>query len=285
VFIEKMVQVPFRVPRLNLQRQSFLEDLVPGWSQYVTALPTDFPDIAYEIATLGLEANPRQIKRFINSTLVLLRVAEEILPSVDARMLSAIVGLQLRWPADYQDFADAVLTGDDTPTQSLIDAEDAELSKYSARFFTMEQTSDSLLPLLNLTRVVVTPDAVSGYDTGDYDTSLGGPAAEIREVNRVRLVGILREHGFTESERYANAFYNPAHVNRRVKLGKTVVRFESRDAAGRWTLMHSYLLTREIEPAIAQVKAGWADVDAAWVSTTGGPANWQMTTQPPAPSS
>lgn len=281
VFVEKMVQVPFRVPRLNLRRESFLADLVPGWSDEAAAfLPAEFPDIAYEIATLGLEANPRQIKRFINSTLVLLRVAEEILPDVDARLLSGIVGLQLRWPAEYQDFADAVLAGDESPTRALIEAEDPVLAKYGGRFFAPDQDGESLLPLLNLTRVVVTPETMSGYETGDYDTELGGPADEIREAHRSRLIAALAEHGFTESERYRNAFYNPERKARRVKLGKTVVRFESRDRDGRWALMHSYLLTRQIDDAIAQLATGWAGVDSRWVGTGDAAAAWTFTSAP-----
>lgn len=281
VFIEKMVQVPFRVPRLNLRQESFLADLVPGWSEIAeSAVPADFADFAYEIATLGLEANPRQIKRFINSILVLLRVAEEILPDVDARMLSALVGLQLRWPAEYQDFVDAVLAGDETPTRALIEAEDSGLARYCGRFFAMDQTGESLLPLLNLTRVVVTPESVSGYDTGEYDTALGQPAEELRRTNKDRLLTALTQNGFSESSRYPNTFYHSALPERRVKLGKTVVRFESKERTGRWVLMHSYLLTRGIDAAIGQLTVGWADAEARWVHASA-PTDWEYTAAPP----
>jgi hypothetical protein len=75
VFIEKMVQVPFRGPRLDIQPELFLQDLVPGWAPPKDALPDEFGSIAFDVATLGLAANPRQVKRFINSFLLLLRIA------------------------------------------------------------------------------------------------------------------------------------------------------------------------------------------------------------------
>ena len=68
-FIEKMVQLPFRVPPLELDRDDVLSALVPGWATMAGVSP-GFVVIAKDIATLGLDANPRRIKRFVNAFLL-----------------------------------------------------------------------------------------------------------------------------------------------------------------------------------------------------------------------
>ena len=95
VFIEKMIQVPFRVPRLNLSREDFLLDLIPNWESRQDSLPQTFGEIAFDVCTLGLNANPRQIKRFINSVYVLSAVADSTAIDVDLKLLAGVVGLQL----------------------------------------------------------------------------------------------------------------------------------------------------------------------------------------------
>lgn len=244
VFIEKMIQVPFRVPRLDLRPESFLKDLLSDGSDDLRELGQDFAETAYKVATLGLDANPRQIKRFINSALVLTRVAVLKHQEHDTRLLGAVIGLQLRWPAEYQDFHAAVFSDDARPTAALFDADDPALQRYAKEFFTPGQSSAQLLPVLQLTLSLAAAETV-GYEAGDYAAGLLEPAEEVRERNHTLLMSALAQSGFEESDRYADAFYNRDHPGIRVKFGKTRARAEVRDESGRWKLVESFLLTRD----------------------------------------
>jgi len=62
-FIQKIVQLPFRVPPLEVKSADFAA-FVPDWESWMSSLPRGFVDCSAEIAVLGLRGNPRQIKRF-----------------------------------------------------------------------------------------------------------------------------------------------------------------------------------------------------------------------------
>ena len=98
-FIEKLVQIPFRVPPLTIYSRRSLEELIPEWEQHVSGLPEHFSDRVIDIAILGLRGNPRQIKRLLNSFLVVRRIMEARRLPVDHLLLVTVIGLQLRWPA------------------------------------------------------------------------------------------------------------------------------------------------------------------------------------------
>ncbi|HLY33423.1 MAG TPA: P-loop NTPase fold protein, partial [Jatrophihabitantaceae bacterium] len=256
VFIEKMVQVPFRVPRLELTQATFLDDLVPNWTmQHAGSVPGGFADVAYEVSTLGLGANPRQIKRFINSTLVLLRVAEQKALSVDPDLLAGVVGLQLKWPGEYQDFADAVMNDDPSPVSGLVEADEPELQRYSKRFFRTEMTSAELRPVLNLTHAVGPAEAASAYSDSIVAPSvpIPGGATALREVNRQRVIDALAANGFGQIRPNSEAYYLADRPNLRVKIGKTVVRFEERDIEGEWRLGVSALLTQDVDYSLTLI--------------------------------
>ena len=107
-FIEKLVQIPFRVPPLSIDNRRSLEELLPDWERHAGELPDHFYDRIVDIALLGLRGNPRQVKRLLNSFLMLRRIMQRRNLPVDELLLAALIGLQLRWPAEHQRFHDAV---------------------------------------------------------------------------------------------------------------------------------------------------------------------------------
>jgi hypothetical protein len=249
VFIEKMIQVPFRVPRLNLSREEFLADLIPHWELHRDSLPQEFGETAFDVCTMGLNANPRQIKRFVNSVYVLSHVAESAGIQVDPRLLSGVVGLQLRWPSEYQDLSDGVFASDADPLASVLNADDPALQRYASRFFDGVDVDEHLRAVLMLTQSVAAPDAVSGYETGDYE-SLQGNAEDLRRVHRAEIEERFAQLGIETEPRFPHTYYHARIKNCRVKFGKTVVRVEAKSKEGRWLLVRSFLLTREHEECL-----------------------------------
>ena len=243
-FIEKIVQVPFRVPRLDLDRSRFLPDLIPGWDRYAAGLPSGFSDVAYDVALLALRANPRQIKRFVNSFLVLHRImGDEV--ARDPRMvtgLAAQIGLQLRWPEAYRSYHDAAFASDEPTISGLGDLEEAEadLQKYAQRFFDAPTNRASVRQLLQLTEAV-------GSEVVQDEAPLS--AAESREVNREFFLSRLRELGFHLGRGTVRLYYHDARPDTRYAVEKTHIRFEKK-VKGEWRLWESYLLSREVEQAL-----------------------------------
>ena len=111
-FIEKIVQLPFRVPPLALEQATFLDELIPNWLTWESDLPADFPNHIRDISDFGLGANPRQIKRLINSFLLLKQVMYARDVDIDLKLAAALIGVQLRWPAHFRDFHATVLLGE-----------------------------------------------------------------------------------------------------------------------------------------------------------------------------
>lgn len=252
VFIEKMVQVPFRVPRLALPPEGFLAELIPDWLQRSKLLPSGFEEIAHDVATLGLEANPRQIKRLINSVMVLISVAHDRDIPVDARILAGLVGVQLRWPAEYADLVQAILADDPNPISIITPEDQPGLGVYSERFFAADTSADVLRPYLQLTQSVAVAEAVDIDNSAELEFRESRPAAEVREENKEGLLEALRAQGYVE--RTPNVYTHSRNPGFRVKFAKTVVRLEVKFPDGRWRLATSYLLTKEYAEAASVMK-------------------------------
>jgi KAP family P-loop domain len=150
-FIEKMVQLPFRVPPLTIGAEDFLGELIPGWSLR-TEFPEAFPELLTDVASLGLRANPRQIKRLINSFLLLDRIVERRGLEVDRELMTAMIGLQLRWPDHFRDLQDGILAEDQNPFEPLANSGDDALVRYAARFFGTTPENDALRQILSAAR-------------------------------------------------------------------------------------------------------------------------------------
>jgi hypothetical protein len=230
------VQVPFRVPRLDLPVEGFLPQLIPGWTNSLKLLPQNFAQTIHDVATLGLEANPRQIKRIITSVLVLMNVARGRDVAVDVRLLAALVGVQLRWPAEYRDFVEAVLADDENLLAVLTPTDQPKLQRYAEVFFQNNTSANAFRPYVQLAQTV----AISEVEPKGESRS----AADIREENRKILVKMLSEKGY-QPGRTADTYSLERNPDFRIKIGKTVIRFEVKATGGRWILGPSCLLTTE----------------------------------------
>ena len=163
-FIEKIVQLPFRVPPLQLSTAGFFEQLIPQWTDLRPSLPDGFEALAKEVAITGLEGNPRQVKRLLNAFMLIDRIATSRKQRLDYALLTQVIGLQLRWPSAYHHLQRAVMaastqSGDDTATLSpltlLADEADEDLTRYNRQFFSGDIKAFDLQCIFELTTVVV----------------------------------------------------------------------------------------------------------------------------------
>jgi formylglycine-generating enzyme required for sulfatase activity len=97
-YLEKIVQLPFHIPPLR-------EELV---AQFIEEHEADLPEGCVGIFCLGLERNPRKVKRTLNIFRLLRllaeeRVAEGDMQGVDPRLLAKIVIILIRWRDLFSD--------------------------------------------------------------------------------------------------------------------------------------------------------------------------------------
>lgn len=107
-FVEKIVQVPFRIPSIKTGSDGYLTDVVDGWSDLRSVWFDGVEDIEIQsIIGLALRDNPRQIKRMLNSYMVARHIDwEGIAGSRDkAGVLLASLALQLRWPEEFEELS------------------------------------------------------------------------------------------------------------------------------------------------------------------------------------
>jgi hypothetical protein len=226
----------------------FARDLIPEWSEHQAEFPRDFLNYAVDIASLGLQANPRQIKRFINSFLVLRRIIHQRGLNANDTTLAALIGLQLRWPEQYRDLSDAVYAGDQEATSLLLNDDEPALQSYAQRFFSGDLPGDDLRVLLQFTEAVATHKAAPPEDESRPPTAMD----ELREKNRQAFIAGVQERGFVKSARSERFYYHPDMPNVRFVIGELYIRFEKKGKEG-FKLWESYLITREIDLALAVI--------------------------------
>lgn len=106
-FIEKIVQVPFRIPNTR-GSESYLTQVVEKWSELrdVWFVGVEDDDIR-SVSRIALRDNPRQIKRLLNSYMVARHIdwdgLEMSIPK--ANMLLVSLAMQLRWPQEFDELA------------------------------------------------------------------------------------------------------------------------------------------------------------------------------------
>lgn len=242
-FIEKMVQVPFRVPPLDIT-ENMLGALIPQIEGF-EGLPEGFESIAADVSSVGLEANPRRIKRFVNAFLLLTRITADRDINVDPRLAAAIIGLQLRWPDEHQELADRMSYEEDLPFAEWRGADDAALKRYCSRFFEPPPDVATLRVLVSLTQTVAGPS--SGIVLSE-----GRPASEERELSRQTMIKELESRGFQVAPNSRELFRSSAHPKLGVRLTKHAIRIERRRGDGSWELVNprTLYLTRHVDDAL-----------------------------------
>jgi tetratricopeptide (TPR) repeat protein len=235
-FIQKMVQLPFRVPPINLEAPSFLSELIPTWAEWEAQFPAGFSQYARDIAMLGLEANPRQIKRLINSYLLLSRIIEQRNLAIEPQQLAALIGVQLRWPSRYRDFQDAVLAEDPDPFQTFReDPDEPALQKYAGRFFDRKTSGTDLKQVVQLTAVVVV-DEQSEDESPSIDEQVApAPAQSKITVARLPVTGLDLIGREAELQRLDEAWANPR---------TNIIAFVAWGGVGKTALVNNWLKQR-----------------------------------------
>jgi hypothetical protein len=160
-FIEKLVQLPFRVPPLVLRGRGSLEEILPKWESYVGQQPDHFYDGIADISRDALRGNPRQVKRLLNSFLLIRRIMERRSLGAEPIVLAALIAMQLRWPEHHQRLLET-MNADLGPDTNLGEAIhdglppdpvlEAHLTKFVYR--SLEDDPDSILRMLRMTAVV-----------------------------------------------------------------------------------------------------------------------------------
>lgn len=105
-FVEKIVQVPFHIPRASFVKTA-LQDLIPDWeSKYRTwftgSQGESLDERVEEIAQVALRSNPRQIKRLLNTFMLARYMAWTTVGEYGPEKLLALLGLQLSWPEQFR---------------------------------------------------------------------------------------------------------------------------------------------------------------------------------------
>lgn len=103
-FIEKIVQVPFSIPKIAIDQDQLLDSLVPNWDQIKDSWFKNIKVVdLQELFKTALRSNPRQIKRLLNSFLVARHIMGDEKQSGNT-LLVASIAMQLRWPEEFQYF-------------------------------------------------------------------------------------------------------------------------------------------------------------------------------------
>lgn len=110
-FIEKIIQVPFHIPRAQLKKES-IGKVVPSWPELQQGWFSQVSeDVIEDIIGIGLRSNPRQIKRLFNTYLLARYMEWEATAGASggddaasrSEILIKVLGLQLVWPDEFQE--------------------------------------------------------------------------------------------------------------------------------------------------------------------------------------
>jgi hypothetical protein len=183
-FVEKLVQIPFRVPPLVLDSESILHDLIPGF-----ALRPQLLALFMDICANALNTNPRQIKRLYNLYLVLCRITN-ISDDASHQQLLVILGLQLGWPPAYRDFQDAVYANRVSRWHEryAIEQDDGLIRYIEHQLRPHMSDEGALYRTVHLAASVTAPEAEPAPTVSDEADLIGDRLTAVAD----RLAGILR---------------------------------------------------------------------------------------------
>ena len=92
-YLEKIIQLPFKLPPIAQEdMQSFVEGLIADWEH----------EECPRVFAAGLGGNPRQVKRTVNTFLLLYRLAEKRDGNINAVRLAKVVTIQNVLPRLYE---------------------------------------------------------------------------------------------------------------------------------------------------------------------------------------
>jgi len=122
-FIEKIIQIPFSIP--EVERSSvIIDEVVPDW-QNLIGLQPDEAETFEKVVHLALRTNPRQVKRLVNAMLVAQYIVGDA--AIPSSVLLGVIGLQLRWPAQFRDLHSILVANPDNDLLKDFETELAEM--------------------------------------------------------------------------------------------------------------------------------------------------------------
>lgn len=261
-FIEKIVQLPFRIPRADTASGLDLAEIVPAFAA-MSHLRSVADDLV-SIVDVVFEGNPRSAKRFINALTLLMRILAARQVTFDPGLLAFVLAGELRWPDEFHDVRTAVAAGDADPIAGIRAAEDDRLQAFLA-LRTDLITPEALGPILRLTATV------SSKAEERIEEEAGSGSGQVAR-NLPRLLEGIADLGFSLHPRSERVYLHPARPDLRLVLGKLVLRFEvptTQESGRPWKLATSFRISTEVDDALAlaaQYLAGSAVVDAVRVS-------------------
>lgn len=112
-FIEKIIQVPFRIPNIKVTGD-LLPSIVPDWTAIKEVWFDGVEDDLIQILVRrALRSNPRQAKRMLNSYMLARHISWG--SGIAQELLLISLGFQLRWPTEFERLSKELL-GDDSDT-------------------------------------------------------------------------------------------------------------------------------------------------------------------------
>lgn len=244
-FIEKIIQVPFRIPSVITTAPGTLEALVPGFRdlRHLADLRFELED-AIEVAFRG---NPRSVKRFVNALTLLMRILEARNAQFDAQLLTRILAMELRWPEEFRGVRGAVLGGQADPLSIVVDAQDEDLRVFASR--TARVSAAELRPLLQYTSALVDPEVDADADA---DAALKHQA-DTRPVGlnsgHNLVIYALQEAGFVENPKMQGQYVDQRQNKRQFVVEMTAKSARLWERTDGWTLLGSYSLATEVGAA------------------------------------
>lgn len=123
-YIEKIVQVPFHIPRLRMS-DGQLDEMIPNWSRELRSEFGGFEDLVEKMLDRGMRSNPRAVKRLLNTYLLTRDMYHRRSgATVDDKTLFRVLGLQVGWHEAFRNLAVSLATSEEA------DMEDPKLPEW-----------------------------------------------------------------------------------------------------------------------------------------------------------
>lgn len=117
-FIEKIIQVPFRIPNLKVA-DDLLPSIVPNWIAIKEVWFDGVEDnLIKKLIRTALRSNPRQTKRMLNSYMLARHISWDSGIAQDLLLIS--LSFQLRWPAEFERLGKELFSVDESKVSSMV---------------------------------------------------------------------------------------------------------------------------------------------------------------------